>query len=67
MTFIETPVHVSLDEEEVKAIKTTCSVLDNILDRVDYFFVLEKNNKGLNKEIEASSLLEAINILTDFL
>lgn len=67
MTFIETPVHISLDEKEVKAIKTTCSVLDNILDRIDYSFVLEKNNKGLNKEIEASSLLEAINILTDFL
>lgn len=66
MTFTETPVYVSLDKEELKAIKTTCSVLDNIRDRVDYFFVLEKDNNE-EIEIETFSLSQAINILKDFL
>ena len=44
MTFIETPLHVVLDKEELKTIKTAYSILDNIYNRIEYNFVLEKED-----------------------
>lgn len=66
MTIVETPIHVILDREELRAIKTAYSILDNIYDRIDYNFILEKENDS-KVEISEQEVKDAMASLESFI
>lgn len=66
MTIVEPPIHVILDKEELRAIKTAYDILDNIYDRVDYNFILEKEDDS-EMEISEQEVKDAMASLELFI
>lgn len=66
MTIVETPNLVILDREESKAIKTAYSILANIYYRIDYNFILEKEDDS-KVEISEQEVKDAMASLESFI